>query len=57
MTKDEVMLDNKLDDEKIDHQDVEKLELQEEDDSPIEEVRITVPSEYQTSLLTTPPLI
>ncbi|KAF9372444.1 hypothetical protein CPB97_001260 [Podila verticillata] len=50
MTKDEVMLDHKLDDEKIDHQDVEKLELQEEDDSPIEEVRITLPNTDDPSM-------
>jgi len=57
MTKDEVMLDDKFDDEKMDCQDVEKLDLQEDDDSPIEEVRVTVPSEYQTSFLMTSPLL
>lgn len=57
MTKDEVMLDDKFDDKKFDCQDVEKLDLQEDDDSPIEEVRVTVPSEYQTSFLIISPLL
>lgn len=45
MAKEEVMLDDKFNDEKFDCEDVEQhLELTEEEDSPIEEVRVTVPS-------------
>lgn len=45
MDKEEVLAD-KFETEKADHLDVEgQLELNEEDDSPIEEVRVTVPSE------------
>jgi hypothetical protein len=45
MDKEEAIVDDKVDYEKTDHQDVEKqLEMHEEDNSPIEEVRVTVPS-------------
>ncbi|KAF9382291.1 hypothetical protein CPC16_009416, partial [Podila verticillata] len=45
MAKEEVMLDDKFNDEKFDREDVEQhLELTEEEDSPIEEVRVTVPN-------------
>lgn len=47
MAKEEAIVDDRFDSEKIDREDVNQpLELQEEDDSPIEEVRVTVPSMY-----------
>ncbi|KAG0013579.1 hypothetical protein BGZ81_000951 [Podila clonocystis] len=51
MNKEEVIVDNKFDSEKVDHEDIEKqLELQDEDNSPIEEVRVTVPNTDDPSI-------
>ncbi|KAG0027927.1 oligopeptide transporter 4, partial [Podila clonocystis] len=50
MDKEEVSLD-KFDPEKVERHDVEgQLELNEEDDSPIEEVRVTVPNNDDPSI-------
>ncbi|KAF8981947.1 hypothetical protein BGZ52_002332 [Haplosporangium bisporale] len=50
MDKEEVLAD-KFETEKVDHHDVEgQLELNEEEDSPIEEVRVTVPNNDDPSI-------
>ncbi|KAG0346501.1 hypothetical protein BG005_000705, partial [Podila minutissima] len=51
MAKEEAIVDDRFDSEKIDREDVNQpLELQEEDDSPIEEVRVTVPNTDDPSI-------
>ncbi|KAG0018527.1 hypothetical protein BGZ82_000411 [Podila clonocystis] len=51
MNKEEVIVDDKFDSEKVDHEDNEKqLELQDEDNSSIEEVRVTVPNTDDPSI-------